>query len=193
MDPVAICNLALGWLGASLVNQLNAEAPETTEEELCAANYPAALKAVLEARAWTFATGRLTLEPGEASGVAEYPRRFAIPATAVRVLACDDGSGYFDIAWVREGGYVLTADALDKVYAKAVLLVEDALKFPAEFARAVAARLAADLAVPLTENRSLAADMEARFRLELKKAATHDGMQGRAEQKTSSWLRNARG
>jgi hypothetical protein len=192
-SAVEICNLALGWLGAKLIAALDQENPASAEEELCAANYGAALKAVLEAKAWTFATARVELEPGEESGIAEYPRRFAIPGTVVRVLAVDDGTGAFDVNWVREGDRLLTDDVLDKAYVKAVLFVEDAAKFTPGFVRALAYRLAADLAMPLTENRARAEAMEALYERALAKGGALDGAQGSPAEKKTSWLRRARG
>lgn len=192
-SPVEICNLALGWLGANLIHALNLEAPESTEEELCAANYPAALRVVLEAKGWTFATERVVIENGEESGVAEYPRRFLVPATVVRVLGADDGSGTFELRWVREGKHVLTADVAGDLHVKAVLLVEDALRFPPAFTRALALRLAADLAIPLTENRARAGELEAQYLREVARAGSLDGSQGSVETKRSTWLHRARG
>jgi hypothetical protein len=192
-SAVEICNLALGWLGGTLITQLDAENPSSTEEELCVANYGPALKAVLEAKAWTFATGRVELSPAEATGLEEYPVKFTIPGTVVRVLACDDGAGTFDLKWVREGGFILVERELVTLQAKAVLLEEDAAKFQPGFIRALAARLAADLAIPLTENRTLATEMERKFIWELSRAGALDGAQGSAQAKKTNWLKMARG
>lgn len=191
--PVEICNLALGWLGANLIHDLDADAPESTEAELCSANYDAAVKAVLEAKAWTFATERVDLGAGQESGVAEYPQAYAIPGEVVRVLAVDDGSGTFELGWVREGDQVLVERAVSSASAKAIVLVEDATKYPPSFVRALAYRLAADLAVPITENAKLALAMEQLYGFELKKAGALDGMQGSTKERKTSWLRNARG
>jgi hypothetical protein len=188
VDALGICNLALGWLGQAAITQLNLETPASTTEELCARLYPEALRAVLEARAWTFATQRLQFEPAAATGLADFPSKYPIPATVVRVLSCDDGGGSNDIEWRREGGYILTETSPTKVYAKAIMLEEDASKFSPSFGRALAARLAADLAMPLTENRARAEFLEAQYLRELMNAARLDGQQGTAEKTRPSGL-----
>lgn len=193
-SKVEICNLALGWLGASLVHDLDADPPESAEAELCAALYDAALRSVLEAKAWTFATSRVALEPGAASGVAEYPTKLPLPATVLRVLEVDDGTGDFALKWVREGDQVLVDDTLAVVYAKAIVLAEDPLKYPPGFARALAFRLAADLAVALTEKAALAASFEERYLEAVARAGALDGAQGSLDEPTrpTTWLDRAR-
>lgn len=181
MDAVGICNLALGWLGADKISQLDEEAPLSTEEELCARLYPAAVRAALEAKPWTWATKRESLGAPAATGLPDFPSKYAIPSTVVRVLMCDDGSGTGDIEWRREGGYVLAETSPTTLYAKVVTLEEDPSKFSPGFIRAVASRLAADLAMPLTENVKVADRFEVRYQVELHKAGAADGAQGRSE------------
>lgn len=186
MDAVGICNLALGWLGERAIVALDGTLGTT--EDLCERIYPEALRAALEARAWTFATQRLQLAPAEATGLADFPSRYPIPATVIRVLTCDDGSGTQEIEWRREGAYVLTETSPVTLYAKALVLVEDAALFSPGFGRVVAARVAADLAGPITENEELATAMERRYLAELAQAATRDGLQGTSEKVRSSGL-----
>lgn len=186
MDALEICNTALGWLGEKPIHQLNAEAPESDTEELCARLYPGAVRTVLEAKAWTFATKRIDLAPAELTGRADFPSRYPIPSTVVRVLACDDGSGSYELEWRREGAYVLAETSPTLVVAKVVYLVEDAKLFSPGFARAVAARLAAELALPLTTSGALAAAMEQRYARELGEAGRLDGLQGTSERQRQS-------
>lgn len=185
--PVDICNMALGWLGQSLLQQLDANAPSSSEEELCARLYPEAVRSTLEARAWTFAVQRLSLGPAQATGLDEFPSKYALPATVVRVLSCDAGYGENELEWRREGAYVLTDSSPTALAVKA--LVEPAsTEFSPGFVRAVAARLAADLAIPLTENARRQEAMEAKYRFELSEAGRLDGQQGTAERPRTSQL-----
>lgn len=188
MDPVGICNLALSWIGQKAITQLDAVNPVSATEELCARVYPEALRAVLEARAWTFATKREELAPAAATGLVDFPSKYPVPATVVRVLTCDDGSGTQEIEWRREGAFVLTETSPTKVYAKVVTLEEDTTKFTPGFGRAVAARVAADIAGTITENRALQELMEERYQFELREAGRRDGMQGTSEKTRSSGL-----
>lgn len=186
MDAVGICNLALGWLGERSITALDATLG--TVEELCARVYPEALRAALEARAWTFATQRLQLGPVVATGLADFPSKYALPATVIRVVTCDDGSGTQEIEWRREGAFVLTETSPTTLYVKAIVLLEDPALFSPGFGRVVAARVAADLAGPITENPQLALTMERRYQGELAQAAARDGMQGTSERVRSSEL-----
>lgn len=188
MDAVGICNQALGWLGEKAITKLDEAAADSTAEELCARLYPNALRAVLEAKAWTFATERLEFAPAAATGLVDFPSKYPIPATVVRVLSCDDGGGTNELEWRRERAYVLTETSPTKVYAKAIVLVEDASLFPPGFCRALSARLAADLAIPLTENARLEEAMEAKYLRELAVAGRLDGQQGTAERVHTSAL-----
>jgi hypothetical protein len=178
VDPVSICNLALGWLGAQLINTLD---DESTEARLCKANFDLVRDAVLEAKAWTFATKRYVLAPDAGAPEFGWSKRFPLPPEVVRVLRCDAPRGDGRLPWAREGAFIL-ADDTDVLHLAAIVRVEDAAQWSPAFGNAVAARLAAELAVPLSENRSLQADLWSLYERKLKQAGTLDGMQGRAEQ-----------
>lgn len=189
MTPVEIANLALGWIGQKAISSLE---DESVPAELCKANLDAAARATLERRAWMFATQRLVLEPGEETGDARWPRRFVLPATVVRVLGLDDGSGEWIARWVREGQGVLTEQDLDRAYARAVVDANDSSTWSPGFTRAVALRLAADLAGPIAENATLVARLEAQYELQVRTAGTMDGMQGSSERAPPSRAARAR-
>ena len=193
MTKVEIVNLALGWLAEDRVSDLDADPPESPRADLAARFYDTALRSTLEAKAWTFATRWETVDTIEASDVPDMPWRAALPSTVVRVLEADDGSGLCDIAWRREGGYVLLADEIDEVRLQVVHFEEDPTKYSPGFERALAARLAADLVGPLTERQDLVVAMERRFQAELVTAGARDGKQGSVQARRSSWWRTARG
>jgi hypothetical protein len=177
LDPVAICNLALGWIGAKRIHSFD---DDSAAAELCVANYEPAVRAALEARAWTFATEHRTAEAPQASGVAELPALFQLPMDVVRVLACDSGSGSYTLDWRLIAEKRVLSEPVRVLHYKAVVLVVDPVRFSPGFARVVAARLAADLAGPLTESARLPDQMEVKYLRELAAAATLDGMQGKS-------------
>lgn len=187
-DPVAICNLALGWLGAKLITSLDDRA---NEARLCKAGFDLARDAVLEARQWTFATDRAELAADAEPPVWGWSHRYALPANTLRVISCDDGSWAGRLRWVRERGYIL-ADHAGPIYARVILRIEDPAEWSPGFTRALAARLAADLAVPLAENRALQADMLQLYAAEIREAAARDGMQGRTDRVHPSPLADRR-
>ncbi len=189
--PVDICNLALGWLGEHLITQLNENNPLSTDEQLCARLYPEAVRSVLEAKAWTFATERLSLAPAASTGRDDFPSKYPLPATVVRVLSVDTGYGENECEWRREGAQVLT-DASPTTLAVKALVEPDPTKFSPGFVRAVAARLAADLAIPVTSNAGLQRAMEAKYLRELALAGRLDGQQGSGERAKSSYCASRR-
>ena len=190
MDPVGICNLALGWVGAKRITALD---DPSVAAELCSANFDAVRDAVLEARAWTFATQRFTIAADGAPPAFGYPYRHLLPAEVLRVLACDDGSDAWDLMWVREGQYILD-ELSGELFVRAIMRIEDVALWSPGFCQAVAYRLASVLVVPLSENRSLQADLVQLYVKALRDAAALDGSQGRSEVlRPSSRFRAARG
>ena len=105
MDPVAICNLALGAIGEKRITSLD---DDTASAELCSTLFPEAVRTALEQRAWLFAAGSIDLGVCEESGDASLPSMFELPATVVRGIRCDDGSGTYRLKWERRGSKVFT-------------------------------------------------------------------------------------
>lgn len=188
MDAVAICNLALGWVGAGRIAALT-EASKLAE--LCNANFAPVRDAVLEERAWRFATLRRPIAADATAPSWGYAYRYLLPSTVVRVLEVSDGSSSLR-DWEREGGYVLT-DQVSPIYVRCVERVEDPAGWPPGFTMAVALRLAATLATTLSENRALQDELWARYRDQVKRAGAVEGQQGRAGTLTNDWLARSRG
>jgi len=187
-STVKICNLGLGWLGAKLITSLE---DESTEAALCRNNFDLLRDTVLEARAWSFASKRNTLAattgvmpPEQEFG---YAHRFKIPSDTIRILRAGASVHFLDrLRWVREGDEIL-ADA-GKIYIKYISRVESPIKFSASFCQTLAARLAADLCIALTENAKLQDAMWKLYASKLTDAAATDGMQGRQEKIRSDAL-----
>jgi hypothetical protein len=177
MDQVAICNLALGWLGANPITSID---DASVTAELCKANWDAVRDVVLEAREWTFAIKRASLAADATAPEYYWGLRYQLPSTCVRVLDADDGSGYADFEWVKEGQYILTNQAAP-LRIRYVERVEDTALWSAGFGMAMAYRLAFAICIALTENRSQQNDLWALFQKSLTEAARMDGMQGRSE------------
>jgi hypothetical protein len=91
---------------------------------------------------------------------------------------------------VKEGRRILTNEPkLNIKYIRRVTPPED---FSAGFVQALAARIAADIAIPVTQSRSMQQDMQALYMKKLNDAGTNDGMQGRNQKKVSTKLTNSR-
>ena len=88
--------------------------------------------------------------------------------------------------WEKEGKEILANVGV--LYVKYVWRVTDPTAFSSAFVQTLAARIAADLCIPLTENRSLQADMWTLYQDKLMDAAATDGMQGRQQPLRSNAL-----
>lgn len=199
-SPVEICNLALAWLGGDLIISLT---DNTAEAKLCNAVYVPLRNAVIEEREWTFAVKRLEpagLTTGPFYG---YDKAFQIPPEVIRILQISRAGEVTDgatiegsflsatrggtgtgretrIEWAREGDQVL-ANNSDRIYMRALVKVDDTTKFSAGFDQALAARIAMDLAIPITNSRGIQKDMAGMYVDKIKLAAAADGMQGRSQ------------
>jgi hypothetical protein len=196
MSEVSICNLALGWLGEKTITSLN---DQSRAAQLCAENYPALRDAVIEARYWRFATVRTVLQSQDTPGSkteAGFPQWgvgyvHAIPTNYLAVFRVyRDMFGEAMSNWTREGSYIISDDST--IFVSGVVSVSDTGKFSNLFEQALAARLAADLAIPLTQNRQLQADMWTLYNDKMSEATVRDGQQGRSEDVNATRLVNAR-
>jgi hypothetical protein len=70
--------------------------------------------------------------------------------------------------------------------------ISDTSSFSSLFVQALAARIAADAAIPLTENRQLQVDMWGLYNDKLTEAAARDGQQGTSDVVTQRGLTGAR-
>lgn len=210
VSDVSICNQALGWLGADTITSL---ADETREAQLCKDNFPELRDVVTLEREWTWAVKRFILTPMVPMPVYGYERQFLIPPEVLRILniptslgefgglpflqggaGADDSQGLPD--WRVEStpdaaGNVIVAN-IDRIRMRAIVRVDNLKLWNLMCTQALAARIAADLAMPLVNSRLLQKDMWSLYEAKLAKAATMDGMQGRHEVKRSDQLINVR-
>ena len=191
VSETSICNQALQWLGQDPITSLN---DNNTTAEWMRNNYPFLRDAVLEERMWTFATVRIKSETADmdAWGV-QYSH--AIPANWISVFRCYEnvnayGGGTIDKTFRVEGQNVLSS--CSTVYLWGIQHVEDTGQFSPLFVQALAARLAADAAIPFTENRELQRDMWGLYGDKLREAAARDGQQGGNDTITQHRLTGAR-
>lgn len=198
MDPVAIANLGLGWLGQGRITSL--EDGTTTAERVNDA-FAGLRDAVLEDRDWTFAMERIAVNKEAAAPVFGYTSKYAIPSNVLRVVSVSDDASAVDafaysvglasssgLDWVKEGRSILANTSAATLNVLAVVRVEDVALWSPGFCQALAARIAADLSVSLTENRSLQADLWKLYEGKLRDAAANDGRQGRSPRLRNSTL-----
>lgn len=210
-SQVSICNQALGWLGANLITSLN---DDNREAQLCKTNYPDIRDAVLEEREWTFCVRRISLSPTVIEPVYGYTNQFLLPPQVIRILNLPDtrfgdtddnliGTGLggrsegpdqqpqlgtFRVESLEETtatGIVILAN-VDSIFLRVIWRVTNIGLYSPMFIQCLAQRIAADLAIPLTQNRNLQRDMWALYQEKLNKASAMDGIQGKMEIKRSN-------
>jgi len=196
-STVDIWNLALNLVGGSFVVD---PLEESTEADLCRLHYPYALDFVLESRDWNFATKRIEIaEASDTEPVFNFDSSFKIPADCARVVEVWDNkrgnqnTRYTtnNLQWQQEGEYI-SADTSNQVWVKYIEKVEDPNRFTASFITALSTYLAYRLAIPLSENRTLKADLIGEYNALLDEASANDGMTGRTKVLRSNVLIGSR-
>jgi hypothetical protein len=194
-SEVAICNLALGWLGAKPIRSLS---DNSIEARLCSYNYDLLREAVLEDVDWNFARRRMVLTAQKAQTDDEWGEynRFVIREAGqvlhISRVYLDETERHQSDDWRREGNDLIARNA-SSLYLLYTRNITDPNAFSAGFVQALAARLAADLAVPLTNSRSLQADMWGLYNSKVAAAAANEGSQGANDQIESGSLTRVRG
>jgi hypothetical protein len=194
VDPVDIVNLGLGWLGKDPIASL--DNPVGKVAIRVAAAFPGLRDAVLEDKEWSFAIERLQVDKDAVPPAFGFTSRYLLPARVLRVITAEEPSGSAGaidgfaaamypstrgLDWRKEGRHIVANSGAAKLNVRAIVQVEDSALWSPGFCAALAARVAADFAVPLTENRSLQRDMWELYQLKLREAAMNDGRQGRSE------------
>lgn len=185
MSSIDICNHALSLVAADPIVDFS---DGTRQAGLCARLYPIVLDQVLEARTWTFSTGRATLLPDATPPVWGYGQQFLIPSDWLRVLevyanppTSSNSNPTKPLEWNREGQYILCNK--DKVYVSYTFRTTNTALMSPTFRDCLAYRLAGELAIPIAQNRTLMTDMVALYERKLSKAGSIDGAQGMREEK----------
>jgi hypothetical protein len=179
ISEISICNQALTWLGQKPIVSF---ADQSTTAEWMRNNYEFLRDAVLEERSWTFATVKATTTVADVSvfgGMYDHPKQLNwlwVSRVWKNVSARDPNNWVMDKTWRVEGEFIVSAHPT--IYTMGVQRISDTGKFSLLFVQALAARLAADAAVPLTENRQLQVDLWGLYQDKLMAAAARDGQQG---------------
>ena len=151
--------------------------------------------AVTEAHNWTFAKRRYELPQLLNNPVFYYAQAYALPTEVLRVIdvnRIEAKDGTFD--WQIEEVDGLNAIVINALFCRILAVTQntDTKRFTNLYTQALAARIAADLAIPLTNSRQMQADMWAIYQVKIKEAAALDASQGKSRRMRSFWLNRAR-
>lgn len=158
--------------------------------------YPLMRDAVLSEVEWTFASSRYVWgAPDPVAPAWGFPYRFALPTKILRVTFCSNNANEQmynpNFKWAVEGNYLLSDSST--VYLRVIQRVEDESHFSTLFVQALAARLAMELSVLITENQALHSSMTNLYMAKMQAAATIDSMQGKTKRIRTGQLNGARG
>ena len=188
-----VCNLAVSWLGGKRITSIDDDT--TIEARLCRANYDLSRQAVLEEREWTFAVKRAQLTPLAETPLFGYNYKFLLPPDLLVLINAYDprhsnlkappGASH-----VREENNIFADTA--EINIKYISDLENTNRFSGLFTQAVAAHIAANIAVALTENAKQQERMIIMYEDKLNRAITSDSLQGSNERIETSQLEKSR-
>lgn len=178
MTDLDIVNSAIASLGC---NKITAIDDTTAEGQIAGAEYAIIRDALLQARAWTFAKGRVQGTQLAQPPLFGYAYQFTLDTSVLAIIRVYGPGGLVEVTdWDVEQGPAIVTDQAGPVYAEVIKRVSESAFSPL-FIRALIARLAADWAMALTENRALADSWETKAEDRLVTAAAKDGKQGSDE------------
>lgn len=173
-SPITVCNKALVLIGADLITALD---EDSKGGRLCNLLYEQCRDAVQRAHPWNCCMTRATLSALSPAPEWGYDYNYQLPTNpyCLRVLQMEDLSYEFKI----EGRKLLTdEDSCKILYISRVASVPEWDKLLVD---AVAARLAHELAIPITDSRTLAETRWALYEEILSEARSIDGQEGTPE------------
>lgn len=188
-SEISICNIAISWLGGIKIISFD---DNTAEAKLCSAVYPADRDAVLEQRNWSFALSRVKLNRLANDPLYGYNAAFQLPNDLIRMVDIATDSDFNNTLkdWSKEGDQLLVSS--DVVFLRYIKRCEDPTKFSPGFIQCLAARIAADICVPLTSNVNLFGAYWEKYQAMLEEAGNMDGIQSRTQPIFMSKLIGAR-
>lgn len=153
-SPVDVCNIALLRLGAKPIAALT---DDSKQGRFCNRIYNPARKSELRAYAWNFARGRAALAANADAPAFGFANAYPLPNDFLRLIPNITATD-----WQIEGKEILTDDGtpLQIEYIKDVT---DANIFDDLFVDLLAARIARELAEPLTQSNAKIETAEAKY------------------------------
>lgn len=157
-SAVEICNLALAHFGDEATVSSISPPDGSAQAAHCARFYPIARDALLELRAWDFATKRVALAQTTRTPPGAWTYEYAAPSDMIRPLAVlladspDETDSYdYVIEAGTDGARVLLCDVED-AYLRYTARVTDTAKFPPMFVTGLSYLLASYLVGPITKD-----------------------------------------
>lgn len=162
---VDICNIALTSLGDQRIVSLS---DNNERARLCDARFADVRDAVLRSYTWNCAMTRASLVQNVEPPAWGFTFSYALPSDCLRVVDIQS----YEIPYEVEGRNILTdASSVQLLYVKRLT---DTTKYDSILVQAIGARLAMEIAEPLTGRRDLRQDMTAKYQSVLAEARSID-------------------
>lgn len=177
---VGICNNALIKLGEDTIISLT---EDSKQARLCAQIFNDTRDLVLRDHPWNFAVRRVELAQLTTTPAFGYNYEYQLPSNALRVLGMEDD----DVEFKVEGRKLLTDESTAKI--TYIYQSDDPAEWDALFREALAAKLAAELAIPLADSNTLQANMVELYNRKISDARSANATEGTPEVITAeTWL-----
>jgi len=182
-SEVAICNMALAEIGRGA--EIVSLDEKSEAARACRRRYPYARDAVLRSYDWNFATRRASLPASADKPAFGYAAAFPLPADCLLVRAVHNAG---NVPWEVEQRAIL-ASAPAPLLVSYTARVTNPATFDVLFTDALVTRLAADLAVQLSDSQSRATSLYQLFQAKLADARRRDADEGCTQRQTRGrWL-----
>ena len=187
-SQVDVANLALLKLGSNTILTFDDDSVHAKAAKLL---YPRIVDTVLRAHRWRFSIRQATLPALAGSPTWRYTYRYALPADpfclkVVRTSTDDDRGD----SWEIQGREIYTNRATLTI--EYVARITDPQQWDALFLEALTERLAAELAIPITNTVSFRDGLLKSYLLKVQEARTHDGFEATPEEMLSTELTDVR-
>ncbi len=173
LSEVSICNLALQDVGRGLA--ITALDENSQAARVCRLRYPFARDACLRAYDWNFAAARASLPALATPPAFDFANAYQLPPDCLFVREVGEQEG--GCTWTVEAGRLLTDEGapVNLTYTRGVT---NPAAFDPLFAETLAARIAAEIAVSLTESLGKAQALWQVYQLKLAEARRRDAQEG---------------
>lgn len=185
MTDTQICNLALARLGDARIAALS---DATAQAQYCSLFYAQTLEELQTEFDWQFCRKLASLTADATPPAFGYARRFAVPSDFLRLIrlnGIDEDENFSK--WEIVDGFIHT-DVAAPAQIEYIAHVTDEDKFPAVFVEIFSAKLAANLALPLTGSKELFSQMAEVFSSNVQRPSVKALILATAKDRPSSTL-----
>jgi hypothetical protein len=173
---VDICNSALNMLGGNTIISLT---ENSKNARLCNQRYEPVRDAVFREHPWNCLLKRVELAKDTVAPVFEYSNAYTLPADCLRVLQSENSNLSNNERFRIEGRKLLSDE--DTIKILYVAKITDTTEYDTSLIETLSARLAAELAYPITQSSGLMDRMFTLYQTKLKDARFVDATEGTAD------------